>query len=108
MPFGMRNAPATFQCLINSGIADVSGCEAYIDDVIIYSDTWSAHLNQIGKLFDKLEAANLTVNLSKNAFGHAQIQFLAHIVGGGEVKLITAKVDTINNFLVPGNKTELM
>jgi len=79
MPFGMRNAPTTFQQLINSMIADVPGCETYIDDVIIYSDTWSA---QISTFFDKLKAANLTVNLSKSAFGHAQIQFLGHI--GGE------------------------
>ena len=108
MPFGMRNAPATFQQLINGVIADVPGCEAYIDDVIIYSDTWSAHLNQIHKFFDNLRAANLTVNLSKSEFGHAKIQFLGHIVGGGEVKPITAKVEAINNFPVPSNKRELM
>jgi len=89
-------------------IADVPGCEAYIDDVIIYSDTWSAHLNQISKFFDKLTAANITVNISSSAFGHARIQFLGHVVGGGEVKPIIAKVDAVNNFPVPGNKTELM
>ena len=108
MPLGMRNAPATFQRLIDGVIADVPGCEAYIDDVIIYSDTWSAHLNQIHKFFDNLRAANLTVNLSKSEFGHAQIQFLGHVVGGGEVKPITAKVEAINNFPVPSNKRELM
>jgi hypothetical protein len=43
MPFGMKNAPATFQCLINRLIADIDGCEAYID-VIIYSNTWETHL----------------------------------------------------------------
>ena len=46
--------------LINGVIADVPGCEAYIDDVIIYKNTWSA---QIQKLFAKLGAANLTVLL---------------------------------------------
>ena len=104
----MRNVTTTFQRLILGVIAEVPGCEAYIDDVIIYSDTWSAHLNQIGKFFDKPKAANLTVNLSKSAFGHAQIQFLGHVVGGGEVQPITAKVDAINNFPVSGNKRELM
>ena len=82
MPFGIQNALTTFQHLINNVFADVSGCEAYIDGVIIYSDTWSAHLNQIGKFFEKLKAANLIVNLSKSAFGHAQIQFLGHVVKG--------------------------
>ena len=46
MPFGMRNAPATFQWLINSAIAEVNGCEAYIDDVIIYNDDWSGHVEK--------------------------------------------------------------
>ena len=43
MPFGMKNSPASFQRLINKVIADLEGCEAYIDDVIIYSDTWEEH-----------------------------------------------------------------
>ena len=103
MPFGMRNTLATFQRLINNVIADVPGCEAYIDNVIVYSDTWNSHLSQIRKFFD-----NLTVHLSKSAFGHAQVQFLGHVVGGGKVKSITAKVDAINHFPVPINKKELM
>ena len=47
MPFGMLNAPATFQWLIISVIVEVNGCEAYIDDVNIYSDDWSDHVEQI-------------------------------------------------------------
>ena len=108
MPFGIRNAPATFQRLINNVIADVPGCEAYIDDVIIYSDTWSSHLSQVCKFFNNLKAANLTVHLSKSTYGHAQVQFLGHIVGGGVIKPITAKVEVTNRFPVPNNKKELM
>ena len=51
MPFGMRNAPATFQRLINQVTTEMSGCEAYIDDVIIYSDNWSNHVEQINVFF---------------------------------------------------------
>ena len=47
MPFGMKNSPASFQRLINKVIADLKGCEAYIDDVIIYRDTWEEHLTII-------------------------------------------------------------
>ena len=47
MPFGMWNAPVTFQWFINSVIAEVNRCEAYIDDNIIYSDDWSDHVKQI-------------------------------------------------------------
>ena len=38
MPFGMKNAPATFQRMVNYLITDLEGCKAYIDDVLIYSD----------------------------------------------------------------------
>lgn len=44
MPFGMKNAPATFERFIHSLFQDLEGCEAYIDDVIIYSKTWEEHL----------------------------------------------------------------
>ena len=50
-PFGLKNSPATFQRFINSVIAGLDGCEAYIDDVIIFSDTWEDHLRIIGRFF---------------------------------------------------------
>ena len=107
MPFGMRYIPATFQWLINNVIADVPGCKAYKDDLIIYSDTWNSHFSQIHKFFNNLKAANLTVHFSKSAFGHAQVQFFGYVVGGEEIKPITAKVDAINYFWVPNNKQNL-
>ena len=39
-PFGMRNAPVTFQRMINSVVSELEGCAAYIDDVVIYSHSW--------------------------------------------------------------------
>jgi len=44
MLFGMRNTPAAFQLFSNQVTAEVEGCEAYIDDAIIYSDSWSDHI----------------------------------------------------------------
>ena len=103
MPFGVRNAPATFQRLSNSVIAEVNGCEAYIDDVIIYNDDWSGHVEKIN-VFDKSKEVNLTINMAKSGFGCAQVSFLGHIVGQGEVKPITAKVEAISQFPIPKNK----
>ena len=108
MPFGMRNAPATFQRLMNQVTTEVSGCEAYIDDVIIYSDNWSNHVEQINVFFGKLKEVNLTINLAKCEFGCSQVSFLGHIVGQGEVKPIAAKIEAISQFPVPKNKKELM
>ena len=43
MPFGMKNAPATFQWMIEKITANLVGCEAYIDDVVVFGNTWEQH-----------------------------------------------------------------
>lgn len=47
MPSGVRNAPATFQRLVNSILAGLSGCEAYLDERVVYSNTWEEHMKQL-------------------------------------------------------------
>ena len=56
--FGIKNSPATFQRLINSVIAGLDDCEAYIDDVIIFSDAWEDHLRTIRSFFESLEPSH--------------------------------------------------
>ena len=51
MPFGMKNAPATFQRMVNKLVRNIDGCEGYIDDVVIFSDNWSDHIRQIERSF---------------------------------------------------------
>ncbi|KAK3106188.1 hypothetical protein FSP39_014556 [Pinctada imbricata] len=108
MPFGMKNAPATFQRMIHSLLHHLEGCEAYIDDVIIYSDTWDDHLRIMRTFFDILAKANLTVNLAKSEFCHATVEYLGHKVGQGFVTPIMAKVEAISKFPIPTNKKEIM
>ena len=108
MPFGMKNAPATFQRLINNVISGIDGCEAYIDDVLIYSDTWEEHLAILRTFFERLSSAMLTVNLAKSEFGCARVNYLGHIVGQGQVKPIDAKISAISSFPKPENKKQLM
>ena len=80
MPFGMRNAPATFQRLINQVTAEVNGYEAYIDNIITfllftYSDDWSDHVEQISVSFGRLKEVNLIINLAKSESGCALVSF---------------------------------
>ena len=108
MPFGMKNSPVTFQRLINVLISDLDGCKAYIDDAIIFSDERKKHLETIRALFDRLSEAKLTINLAKSEFCHANLTFLGHIVGQGQVKSVEAKVEAISDFPVPTCKRQLM
>ena len=108
MPFGLKNAPATFQRLINNVTADVDHCDAYIDDVIVATKGWEEHIAAIRHLFEKLSQAKLTVNLSKTDFVRATVTYLGHVVGQGQVRPVTAKVEAITNFPTPRNRKELM
>lgn len=98
MPFGMKNWPATFQRLINKVIAGLHGCEAYIDDVIIYSNTWEEHLQIIRKFFERLTEAKLTINPAKSEFAQARVTYLGQVIGQGKVKPVDTKISVISKF----------
>ena len=108
MPLGMKNSPATFQRMVNSLIFNLAGCKAYIDDAIIFSEEWERHLQTIRNFFDRLSEATLTINLAKSEFCHANLTFLGHTVGQGQVKPVEAKVEAISDFPVPSGKRQLM
>ena len=107
MPFGMKNAPATFQRMVNKLVRDIDGCEGYIDDVVIYCDNWSDHIRQIKRFFQIMREAKLTINLMKSEFGKATVKYLGHIVGQGQVRPLDAKIQTIAKFPIPTSRKEL-
>ena len=107
MPFGMKNAPATFQRMVNKLVRDIDGCEGYIDDVVIFSDNWSDHIRQIKRFFQIMREAKLTINLMKSEFGKATVKYLGHIVGQGQVRPLDAKIQTIVKYPIPTSRKEL-
>ncbi len=107
MAFGMRNAPATFQRLINLVLTGIPNCNAYLDDLVIYSTDWSEHVSTLHEVFKRLEYASLTLNLAKCDFGQATITYLGREVGQGQVRPIEAKVSAIAEFPVPTSRKEL-
>ena len=64
----IKNTPATFQRMINTVISGLQGCNAYINDVIMYSDTWDLHVKQLKVFLCRLQDAHLIVNLVKSEF----------------------------------------
>ncbi|XP_076052821.1 uncharacterized protein LOC143032237 [Oratosquilla oratoria] len=107
MPFGMTNAPATFQRLMNKITEDIPGCVTYLDDVVVYSDTWQDHLDRLTLLFDKLVSANLVLNLTKCEFVQAKVHYLGYVIGQGELAPPQAKVEAILRIPVPQTKKEI-
>lgn len=77
----MKNAPATFQRLMNRVTTGLKNVVTYIDDVVVHSSSWSDHVSHIEQLFERLEGAGLVVNLPKCEFGKGQVTYLGHQVG---------------------------
>ena len=68
MPFAIKNSQATFQRLMNMCLKDLEGVEVYVDDMVIFSDTWEEHFKRLEQVLFRPKQANLTVNLSKSDF----------------------------------------
>ena len=100
MPFGMKNYQATFQRMMNQCLGDLDAVGIYVDDITIYSDTWQEHI-WLCQVFDRLEEARLTVDLSKSEFCQAKVVYLGHVVGCGEVSPVDAEVQAIVRYPAP-------
>ncbi|XP_077318945.1 uncharacterized protein LOC143940971 [Lithobates pipiens] len=109
MPFGMKNAPATFQRVMNDLLEGLETfAVAYLDDIAVFSPTWEEHLVHLSQVLDQLTAANLTVKPSKCQIAMTNVQYLGHRVGGGTLKPETGKVDAILAWPTPQTKKQVM
>ena len=70
MPFGLKNAPSTFQRVIENVLKDLIGkiCLVYLDDIIIYSTSLQEHIVNLSLVFERLKNANLKIQLDKSEF----------------------------------------
>lgn len=96
-----------FSDLMNQVLSGVTNVEVYLDDVVVFSNTWEEHLNQLYVIFDRLNKASLTLNLAKCEFAKATVTYLGKCVGQGQVKPVEAKIAAIVEFPMPTNKREL-
>ena len=109
MPFGLSNSPATYQRLMEECLGDynMSICVIYLDDLIIFSDTFEEHLRQIDLVFTRLKECNLKLSPEKCFFIQDQVPFLGHIVSEKGIETDPAKIDKIKNWPTPSNQDEL-
>ena len=108
MPFGLHSAPATFQRMMNYVLRDCwSFARAYIDDIVIFSRSWQEHIGHLRQVFNCLQEAQLTVNLSKCQFGKSEVHYLGHVIGRGTVKPDPQKLEAVNSYPVPVSKKEV-
>jgi hypothetical protein len=109
MPFGLCNAPATFQRVIELTLRGLQWQVAVLYlvlDIIVYSQDFEEHLENLGLVFDRLENANLKLKAKKCNFFENEVSFLGHIVAEG-VRTDLNKIHAVLDRQIPQNITEL-
>ena len=103
MPFGLCNAPATFQRLMQNTLGELNlmYCIIYLDDVIVFGRTEKEHLEQLRVVFKRFREFNLKLKPSKCSFFQSEIMYLAHHVSRRGILPSQENVWAVQEFLMP-------
>lgn len=103
MPFGLRNAPSTFQRTMDNILRGLVNkiCLVYLDDIIIFGSSLQDHLNNVKQVFDRLKQFNLKLQLDKCEFLSKEVTYLGHIVTPEGIKPNPNKIEVIKTFPIP-------
>ncbi|KAJ9525757.1 hypothetical protein QJQ45_003422 [Haematococcus lacustris] len=101
--FGLTNAPATFQRVMNEAFAEViNDCAlVYLDDILVMSENTEQHLVHLRRVFDLLRKNKFYAKLSKCEFMKRTLMFLGHIISAQGISVDPCKVTAISNWPVP-------
>jgi hypothetical protein len=103
MPFGMCNSPGTFQAYINDVLHKYLDelCMAYLDDVIIFSETLEQHWDHLLCVVTRLSNAGLPMDILKSEFIKTEVKFLGLIITVDGIKMDLEKVRAIQEWKLP-------
>ncbi|KAL0859582.1 hypothetical protein ABMA27_010718 [Loxostege sticticalis] len=109
MPFGLKNAPSTFQRLMNNILRDLlyDTCIVYLDDILIYSVSLQDHIKKLKRVFDRLREHNFKVQLDKSEFLRKEVIYLGHTLTQEGLKPNEDKIKAIKKFPIPATQKEI-
>eukprot|EP00173_Palmaria_palmata_P000458 Plantae.Rhodophyta-Palmaria_palmata.ctg1209.p1 GENE.Plantae.Rhodophyta-Palmaria_palmata.ctg1209~~Plantae.Rhodophyta-Palmaria_palmata.ctg1209.p1 ORF type:complete len:666 (+),score=133.55 Plantae.Rhodophyta-Palmaria_palmata.ctg1209:1587-3584(+) len=109
LPFGLINAPATFQRaldLILSGVR-YEFALVYLDDIIIFSRTFDEHMEHLAHVLGLLKTANISLKLKKCKFARHEVQYLGHMIKPGQLEMLSARVESLRLIELPKTKKDV-
>ena len=97
LPFGLTNGPSSFQNFINDTLHDFLNvfCTAYMDDILIYSNSKKEHTQHVRQVLERLRAAGLQVDIEKCEFSVTEIKYLGLIITTHGIKMNPEKVNAV-------------
>ena len=103
MPFGLTNAPAMFQSLMNAVLQPYlhKFVLVFFDDILIYSPSWTTHLQHVKAVLLALRAHRLRLKHSKCSFAESSVAYLGHVISAEGVAMDVSKVDAITTWPQP-------
>ena len=101
VPFGLAQAPAYFQLLMNKVLDGLDFAMTCLDDIIIFSFNELEHLEHLEEVFRRLRKADLKMKCSKCDFFKSKIHYLGHLISAEEIRPLPNKLDCIRNMPAP-------
>ena len=107
MPFGMVNSGATLVRGLRKILDGMPGVGSYIDDIVIYSDSWEDHIRTLKELFGRLRKARITARPTNCLLGASRMEFLGHQVGGDVITPSRDNLEKVQNTPRPTTKKQV-
>ena len=109
MPFGLTNAPATFQHFINDTLRPFLDlfCSAYLDNIIVYSDTLENHKKHVTQVLEALSRAGIHLKPEKCVFHANRVEYLVMIVSAKGVEMDPGKIKAVVEWETPRTVKEV-
>ena len=107
VPFGLAQAPAYFQLLMNKVLKGLKFTMTYLDDIIIFSENELQHLEHLEIVFSQLREAGLKMKCSKCDFFKSEIHYLGHLISPEGISSSPNKLDCIKHMPVPKDTKEI-
>ena len=107
VPFGSAQAPASFQLLMNKVLEGLKFVMTYLDNIIIFSENESQHLEHLETIFSQLREARPKMKWSKCDFFKSEIHYLGHLISPEGISPLPNKLDCIKHMPVPKNMREI-